>query len=508
MYLHLYYLLEDSCRRKKIENAFLEMIMLDLQPAKIVEDIGFRKFVATLDARYQLPSRRTIMRNLMPVKYQDCAESLIHLLEDIESCSLTTDFWTSRANESFITVTCHFINKEWVLKSHILSTYQVTGSHNAVKIASELEHVADKWKITDKISCIVTDNAANMVAALRATQWKHIPCMAHTLNLIVQESLNKDRVLVNLRAKCRHIVTFFRHSTQAYDKLKIMQKENNKEEKKLVQEVETRWNSTFYMFQRIVEEYKEVKLTLCSLDREDLSISIDDVKIISEAIEVLQPFEEATRELSSEYYVSISKVIPLARSLQRLTSQSNLTLDLKHELLSSMSRRFTNMEANYTLTVSTLLDPRFKRLGFNDSSKYQSAMEKLGREMAATNTESSSGEQSSSACSTSGLWSFVDTRFAELGHAQPTEHATIIKSYLDQGNIPRKEDPLKKWNNDECVYVKLVPFVKKYLSIPATSVPSERLFSKAGELISHRRNRLKSKNIDMMLFLNSFLQQS
>ena len=37
---------------------------------------------------------------------------------------------------------------------------------------------------------------------------------------------------------------------------------------------------------------------------------------------------------------------------------------------------------------------------------------------------------------------------------------------------------------------------------PSTSVPSERLFSKAGEITSLKRNRLKSKAVDMMLFLN------
>ena len=35
----------------------------------------------------------------------------------------------------------------------------------------------------------------------------------------------------------------------------------------------------------------------------------------------------------------------------------------------------------------------------------------------------------------------------------------------------------------------------------ANSVPSERLFSRAGELISMRRSTLKAKNVNMMLFL-------
>ena len=46
----------------------------------------------------------------------------------------------------------------------------------------------------------------------------------------------------------------------------------------------------------------------------------------------------------------------------------------------------------------------------------------------------------------------------------------------------------------------------KYLGIPATSVASERLFSKAGELICKKRNRIKSKNVGKILFLNQTLE--
>ena len=50
------------------------MICKDMQRSSIVEDKGFSKSVSTLDLRYQLPSRRTITRNMDDsCKTQECA---------------------------------------------------------------------------------------------------------------------------------------------------------------------------------------------------------------------------------------------------------------------------------------------------------------------------------------------------------------------------------------------------------------------------------------------------
>ena len=40
---------------------------------------------------------------------------------------------------------------------------------------------------------------------------------------------------------------------------------------------------------------------------------------------------------------------------------------------------------------------------------------------------------------------------------------------------------------------------KRHIGIPATSVPSERVFSKAGKLISARQSRLKKSNVDILI---------
>ncbi|CAH1109423.1 unnamed protein product [Psylliodes chrysocephalus] len=85
-----------------------------------------------------------------------------------------------------------------------------------------------------------------------------------------------------------------------------------------------------------------------------------------------------------------------------------------------------------------------------------------------------------------------------------TVAASIIemKQYAEENNIKRKDDPLKWWKIREAVYPNLSKLAKKYLGVTATSVPSERVFSKAGQVVSVRRSRLKPKNVEKVVYLN------
>ena len=60
------------------------------------------------------------------------------------------------------------------------------------------------------------------------------------------------------------------------------------------------------------------------------------------------------------------------------------------------------------------------------------------------------------------------------------------RRFFDDELLARDKDPLTWWKENEKDYKILSNLAKKYLCIPATSVPAERLFSKAGELLSIR----------------------
>jgi hypothetical protein len=49
-----------------------------------------------------------------------------------------------------------------------------------------MKRVTREWGIENKVVAANNDNVASVVAAVQLTEWKHVPCFAHTLNLVVQ----------------------------------------------------------------------------------------------------------------------------------------------------------------------------------------------------------------------------------------------------------------------------------------------------------------------------------
>ena len=112
----------SSPKCQKIDSTLVEMVALDMQPVSIVQDLGFLKFLRTLDPQYQPSSRKTLSHSIIPQKYEEIKQKLLAELEKLTYCSLTTDIWTSRQTMGYITITCHYIDSSWSLHSVILTT--------------------------------------------------------------------------------------------------------------------------------------------------------------------------------------------------------------------------------------------------------------------------------------------------------------------------------------------------------------------------------------------------
>lgn len=92
--------------------------------------------------------------------------------------------------------------------------------------------------------------------------------------------------------------------------------------------------------------------------------------------------------------------------------------------------------------------------------------------------------------------------FGEEYFLNAPEQKTELERYSQDQCIPPNQAPLEWWKRNEHRYPELSRVAKAYLSVPATSVPAERIFSAAGVLVNRLRTRLLPAHVDMLLFLN------
>lgn len=137
-----------------------------------------------------------------------------------------------------------------------------------------------------------------MKAACSLLQIRHLPCIAHTLNLCINDVISQCTAFNALTKKCRNIVTYFKRSNAAMDNLRTEQDRLKKPRLKLLKDVETRWNSILTMLQRIIEIGDALTIAQSKSKNAPSILTAEETNVIDELILVLKPLDEATVKLS------------------------------------------------------------------------------------------------------------------------------------------------------------------------------------------------------------------
>ncbi len=192
-----------------------------------------------------------------------------------------------------LSVTCHYIYENLDLATVLLGVQHFPLTHSSAHIAEATSTLMAEWEITEKVSGMVTDGAHNIVASVNQLHIRHIYCYAHMLNLVVKKSLSQTPELESMHTRARKIVGHFKLSTTAKEKLCAMQTSMGMPQMKLIQEVDTQWNSTFTLFQRVYEQREP----LASLSTDIMPFSAEEYEAINQCLAVLRPFNQVTIEL-------------------------------------------------------------------------------------------------------------------------------------------------------------------------------------------------------------------
>ena len=375
----------DEPRAKEITTYITEMMALDDQPFSIVEDVGFKRLINNLEPRYTIPSRRLFSDVCLPAKYDQLATLLHNLMDnDARDISFTTDIWTCDVSPvSMLGLTAQWLDKDFKQYRAVLHCEELPGSHTADLIREAFGAMLKKWNIKkEMVHVVLRDNARNMVKAFDDFSVASLGCMSHTLQLAVQEAVLSQRAVSDSVAIGRKIVGHFKHSQTATTALKELMADLKIPYTQLVQDVNTRWNSTYYMLQSLVAHKKALAAYAVEY-KLPATLAAHQWALIENMLTILQPCEEMTRNISKAT-ATTADVIPSVQALTRLLKQ-NVPTDhgvktTKETLLKAVQRRFGDIEEKPLYYLSTILDPRYKDRYFTLASKRQ-ATEMLREEL-------------------------------------------------------------------------------------------------------------------------------
>ena len=306
----------NSDKYKKLTKAVCYFICKDQQPFDTINDSGFRHMLNVFEPRYIPPDRKTIASNHVPALYDAVkADVAKQIMDDAQYFSITTDLWTSRAKQSYIAVTIHYLTTSFEMRSHLIETKEFAEAHTGETLSDVLEEILAEWNLgDDKLVVATTDNGSNITRATQLLGWTRVSCFSHTLQLSVDKVTNLPRVSKAV-ARCKQLVGYFNHSSKSSYLLKQKQYDLKHKQHQLIQSVATRWNSSYYMMERVLEQQQPLSATLSQIRKGDLMPTDSEISAMYDFIKFMRPFVEMTEAIGGEKWVTISSVRPLIHKI-------------------------------------------------------------------------------------------------------------------------------------------------------------------------------------------------
>ncbi|KAL2102614.1 hypothetical protein ACEWY4_001782 [Coilia grayii] len=203
----------SSRRHKEITSAVTHYIAKDMVPVNTVTKDSFKSLLRTMDRRYVFPSRTYFNQVAIPNLYTECKDKVLKGLENVEYYATTTDMWSSRTTEPYMSLTVHFVNGNFELKSRCLQTAYFPTDHTGENIAMGLKDCLSSWGLKEEAqTCITTDNATNMIKAMELNQWTRLQCFGHRLHLAIENAVKDDPRVKRATGLCKQVVGVFSHS--------------------------------------------------------------------------------------------------------------------------------------------------------------------------------------------------------------------------------------------------------------------------------------------------------
>lgn len=189
-------LFEVSEKDQQRANEFLARWMVQsLHSISMVEDDGFRMYIEFIarelaGINLKIPKRTQVRSDMVRVAAEQRAARKTKIDADCAFYAVTTDIWTDRRLRNYVSLTAHYLDKQFLSNNWTLEVKRFPGKHTGTSIASALDDTLSRWELKKSFCTkLLRDGAANAVLASNILGVGHMSCIAHSIHLVVAEAL-------------------------------------------------------------------------------------------------------------------------------------------------------------------------------------------------------------------------------------------------------------------------------------------------------------------------------
>ncbi|CAF1531206.1 unnamed protein product [Adineta ricciae] len=404
-------------------------------------------------------------------------------------------------------------------------------------------NAADKGDDNDDESEITSGN-----------EFVRLPCFVHTLQLVVHDGLKDGSSIRSAVAKVAQTAKLTHKSIPAAEKLQDIKMSTP-------QAVPTRWNSQFLTVSKTLDVPNAVLSELLTEQkRSELLLSTKDTAILREFVSVFTLSAEATTRTQIEKDVSISLVGPsiigIYFDLENEGKSCKYTGALCKALIISLQQRFGGLLINLELPVDTslkrrstfslfsdelfliapFLDGQFRLKWITQSGLSQDIKDRLCHKIKRLVAEAALKLNDSKVqdvttddmnCEVTSTTTTVTTnamssKIKDTLDSSPMRKRKSLFSYCQTAQTPskkRRSSVMEEIDEEIMLFLKdprddtrlifdksehfpyLYRLALRVFSVPATSAPAERIFSRSGLLMRPHRSRLSKKMLSTLTMI-------
>ncbi|XP_019150977.1 PREDICTED: zinc finger BED domain-containing protein RICESLEEPER 2-like [Ipomoea nil] len=357
------------------------------------------------------------------------------------------------------------------------------------------------------------------------TKYLHIRCIAHILNLVVQDGLKDCDSSVK---KVREVVRYVRNSPARLKKFKDLADWLSIEQRSsLCLDVPTRWNSTYLMLQSALT-YQKVFESLesdCSF-KSDLGNSIPDFmdwESVGSLVQILKCFYDMTIRISGSLYVTsntfFTEISELYCLLKGMVEVGGPVGVMGKNMKAKFEKYWGDVEKmNLMIFFANILDPRdkleymptqFNHMYGEENGKpfYDKVVAGLAELFDDYSTSASSSVPYVPVPSAPVSVQPTSASSVSVGKPQHFLKSQIKKQRLETG-VEEEEsfDILGWWKINSARFPVLSKLARDVLAIPISTVASESAFSTSGRVLDPFRSSLTPKIVEALVCTQDWLR--